>query len=49
MKANEQSSPQTSSRFPYDVAEEMIRKHLASINNSDEGGREKDADGMKSG
>lgn len=48
MKANEQSSPQASSRFPYDVADEMIRKHLASINNNDEGGCEKDADGMTS-
>ena len=36
MKQSNQSSSQTSTRFPYDLVDEMIKEHLASINDKDE-------------
>ena len=36
MKQSDKSSSPTSNRFPYDLVDEMIKGHLASINEKDE-------------
>lgn len=36
MKQSDKSFSPTSNRFPYDLVDEMIKDHLASINEKDE-------------
>lgn len=44
MKQSDKSSSPTSNRFPYDLVDEMIKDHLASINEKDETGKGKKPD-----
>lgn len=44
MKQSDKSSSPTSNRFPYDLVDEMIKDHLASINENDETGKGKKPD-----
>lgn len=44
MKQSNQSSSPTSNRFPYDLVDEMIKEHLASINEKDETSKGKKTD-----
>ena len=45
MEANKQSPPPADGRFPYELVDEMIKRHLASIRQSDEDECGRDVEG----